>query len=115
MWRIGKLSSTQFLKVEHVADGDHRSTIVHCVNNRENNRQAEIKDLTSRGIIPHEHEMEKHPEKSLKARSWLIGKVSARIHDVLPAKTIVDNMVAEAIEQLRKGASMVSTSPRAKL
>ncbi|KAG5340393.1 hypothetical protein C0989_001811 [Termitomyces sp. Mn162] len=34
----------------------------------EENRQAEIKELTSKGIIPHIHELEKHPEKSLRGR-----------------------------------------------
>lgn len=34
----------------------------------EENRREEIKELTSKGIIPNEHEMEKHPEKSLQAR-----------------------------------------------
>lgn len=34
----------------------------------EENRREEIKTLTSKGIIPNEHEMEKHPEKSLQAR-----------------------------------------------
>jgi NAD(P)H-dependent flavin oxidoreductase YrpB (nitropropane dioxygenase family) len=34
----------------------------------EENRQEEIKQLTAKGIIPNEHEMEKHPEKSLQAR-----------------------------------------------
>ncbi|KAH8108322.1 2-nitropropane dioxygenase [Phellopilus nigrolimitatus] len=79
----------------------------------ENNRQEEIKDLTSKGIIPYEHELEKHPEKSLQARTWLIGRVAAQIHEVLPAKTIVENMVTEAAEQLQKGASY--NSAKAKL
>ena len=35
---------------------------------RENNRQAEIKELTSRGIIPAHDDLEKHPEKSIEAR-----------------------------------------------
>lgn len=34
----------------------------------EENRQEEIKDLTSKGILPNEHELEKHPGKSLQAR-----------------------------------------------
>ncbi len=43
----------------------------------EKNRQAEIKELTSKGIIPVEHDLEKHAEKSLEARPWLMGKVAA--------------------------------------
>jgi len=74
----------------------------------ENNRQAEIKELTSKGIVPAEHEVQQHPEKSLKARTWLIGKVAAVIDDVLPAKTIVDNMVQDAVRQLQWGASITS-------
>ena len=80
--------------------------------NRNNNRQAEIKDLTSRGILPHEHEMEKHPEKSLQARTWLIGKVAAQIHEVLPAKTIVENMISDAVQQLQGGSSLISSKAK---
>jgi NAD(P)H-dependent flavin oxidoreductase YrpB (nitropropane dioxygenase family) len=76
----------------------------------ENNRQAEIKELTSKGILPVEHDLEQHPEKSIKARPWLMGRVSALIHDVLPAKTIVDNMVEEAAALLQHGNSLVSVS-----
>ena len=32
----------------------------------EKNRQTEIKELTSKGIIPNKHELEKHPEKSVR-------------------------------------------------
>lgn len=74
---------------------------------REENRQAEIKELTSKGILPAMHDLEKHPEKSIEGRPWLMGRVAALIHDVLPAKTIVDNMVRDAVEQLSKGGSMV--------
>jgi len=35
---------------------------------RETNRQAEIQELTSKGVIPHYHELEKHPEKSVEGR-----------------------------------------------
>ena len=80
--------------------------------NRNNNRQVEIKDLTSRGILPHEHEMEKHPEKSLQARTWLIGKVAAQIHEVLPAKTIVENMISDAVQQLQGGSSLISSKAK---
>jgi hypothetical protein len=36
-----------------------------------------------------------------------MGNVAAVIKDVLPAKTIVDNMVAEAVECINRGSSMV--------
>lgn len=77
---------------------------------RENNRQAEIQDLISQGIIPHDKEMQKHPEKSLEGRAWLIGRVSALIHDVLPAQQIVETMVNEASELLQHGGSLVRSA-----
>ncbi|KAF8216688.1 2-nitropropane dioxygenase [Mycena galopus ATCC 62051] len=78
-----------------------------------NNRAAEIKELTGKGLLPHEVELEKHPEKSLEGRSWLMGRVSSLIHDVLPAKTIVDNMVRDAAVQLSRGNTYLN--PKAKL
>lgn len=43
----------------------------------EENKQAEIKQLTSQGVIPAIQDLEQHPEKSIAARSWLMGSVSA--------------------------------------
>lgn len=82
---------------------------------RENNRQAEIKELTSKGIIPHEHEVENHPDQSIAGRSWIIGSVSALIHEILPAQKIVEDMVEEAANILQHGASLVKSSIGAKL
>ncbi|KAF8610775.1 2-nitropropane dioxygenase [Ceratobasidium sp. AG-I] len=78
----------------------------------EDNRREEIKELTTKGIIPNEHEMEKHPEKSLQARTFLMGSVSAVIHDVLPAKTIVDNMVKDAVERIQSGNGLLATKAK---
>lgn len=72
---------------------------------RNNNRQGEIRELTSRGIIPNEHELEQHPEKSLQSRTFRIGRVAAVINEILPAKVIVTNMVEEAAEVLKLNAS----------
>jgi NAD(P)H-dependent flavin oxidoreductase YrpB (nitropropane dioxygenase family) len=79
------------------------------------NRAAEIKELTSKGIIPHERELEKDPSKYIPGRPWLMGRISALIHDVLPAKAIVNNMVNEAAEILERNASLVKVSPKPKL
>jgi len=79
----------------------------------EANRKEEISELTSKGVIPHEHELEKHPEKSVEGRMWLMGQVAGAIHEVLPAQTIVDNMVKDAVECLRHGSTLVKA--RAKL
>lgn len=73
----------------------------------ETKRQDEIEKLTSQGIIPVEHDLNLHPEKSAESRGWLMGKVAAMIHEVLPAKTIVDNMVNEAAELLQSKATLV--------
>ncbi|GLB40799.1 putative nitronate monooxygenase [Lyophyllum shimeji] len=81
----------------------------------EENRQAEIKELTSKGIIPHTRELEKHPEKSIEGWPWIMGRVAALIDEVLPAKVIVDRMVTEAAEVLWHGASLVKTSAKSKL
>ena len=85
------------------------------LNYRETNRQAEIKEFTLQGIIPHDKELERHPEKWLEGRPWLIGRVSALIHDIQPAQKIVDNMVNEAAELLQRGCSLVQNRSFAKL
>lgn len=79
---------------------------------REENRQAEIKELTSKGIIPVYPELEKHPEKSIEGRPWLMGNVAAMIKEVLPAQTIVENMVSEAAEILQRNAQLVKVNAK---
>ncbi|KAJ7625475.1 2-nitropropane dioxygenase [Roridomyces roridus] len=71
------------------------------------NRQAEIQELTSKGILPHDHELEKYPEKRLDGARWPIGSVAALITEVLPAKVIVEKMVEEAAAVLRHGGAIV--------
>jgi hypothetical protein len=93
------------------------------------------KKLTSEGKIPHNEELEKHPEKSMEGRMWLMGDVSAMINvrlsfhigwfyntgtktdiqDVKPAKEIVDDMVKEAKQCLERGSKVLSGGARAKL
>ncbi|KAG8713784.1 hypothetical protein FRC11_011007 [Ceratobasidium sp. 423] len=73
----------------------------------EENRREEIKELTSKGILPAEHDIEKNPSKSLEARTFLMGSVSAVIKDILPAKTIIDGMVKEAVERLQVGNTLL--------
>ena len=78
----------------------------------EKNRQTEIKELTSKGIIPNQHELEKHPEKSVQAVTFLLGNVAAVINDILPAQTIVDNMVSEAARILQDRSKLVNVKAR---
>ncbi|KDR80835.1 hypothetical protein GALMADRAFT_241305 [Galerina marginata CBS 339.88] len=82
------------------------------VANWEENRQKEIKELTSQGIIPVYKELEEHPEKSIEARPWLMGSVSSMIKEVLPAQTIVDSMVSQAAEILQRNGQLVKVSPK---
>ena len=79
---------------------------------RNNNRQAEIKELTAKGILPIEHDLKEHPEKSLEARAWLIGRVSALIHDVPPAKEIVESMVNDAVKIIQGNAAKISVKAK---
>jgi len=76
------------------------------------NRQAEIRELTAKGIIPNQHEVEKHPEKSVQAVSFLMGDVAALIKEVLPARTIVDNMVKDAARILQDKSKLVSVKTK---
>jgi len=82
------------------------------VDDWEHNRQAEIKELTAKGIIPNEHEVDKHPEKSIQAVTFLMGDVAALIKDVLPARTIVDNMVNDAAKILQDRSKLVSVKAK---
>jgi len=74
----------------------------------EDKRQDEIKALTSKGIVPWQHDIEKHPERSMEARPWYMGRVAAVINDVLPAKEIIDNMVRDAAMQLQSGGKTLT-------
>ena len=86
------------------------------IQNWEENRQAEIKELTSKGVIPVENDLEKmgddiDDETMDHARPFLMGKVAAVVNERKSAKVIVDEMVSEAVEWLGKGnSSIVSKS-----
>ncbi|KAF7974553.1 hypothetical protein HWV62_11906 [Athelia sp. TMB] len=79
----------------------------------EDGRKAEIERLVKEGRIPNEVELEAHPEKSMESRMWLMGKVAGAIHDIKPAKDIVDEMVATAAASLRAASAFID--PKAKL
>jgi len=79
----------------------------------EENRQGEIKELTGKGIVPFEHDIEKKGPKLMREGAWLIGSVSALINEVKPAKEIIDDMVATAVERLQATSKLVS-EPRTK-
>jgi len=78
-------------------------------------RPEEIKRLTSQGIIPVPNEMEEmskdgkeiDPKLMMQARPLLMGQVAASIHDVLPAKDIIDQMISGAVAQLKSNAAKI--------
>lgn len=79
---------------------------------RHESRATEIKELTSKGIIPYDVDMEKRPERSLEARPFWLGEVSAMINDVLPAKVIVQNIVNDAARILQTNAAKVKVQAK---
>lgn len=95
MWMTGEL--------RHVSEGV--GMLTRCARNF--NRQDEIKELTAKGIIPHEHELQNHPEKHGKGITFLSGRVAGLIPDVLPAQMIIDNMVNEAAAIIQGNAAKV--------
>lgn len=84
------------------------------INNWETNRQDEIRDLTSKGILPVSNDLEtaQNPEELLdQAHPFLMGKVSAVVNELKSAKAIVDDMVNGAAQRINAGNNlMVSKS-----
>ncbi|TCD65043.1 hypothetical protein EIP91_003322 [Steccherinum ochraceum] len=78
----------------------------------EEKREQEIKDLTSRGIVPREKDLEEHPEKMVDSQPFAMGVVAAVINDILPAKVIIDNMVRDAAQILTANAQKVKVNAR---
>ncbi|KAG8531729.1 uncharacterized protein KY384_003361 [Bacidia gigantensis] len=89
------------------------------IDNWETNRQNEIKELTSKGTIPVEHDFETlgddiDDDTMDNARPFLMGKAAAVVNERKSAKAIVDEMVGDAVQMLGKGQSWV-TGGRSKL
>jgi NAD(P)H-dependent flavin oxidoreductase YrpB (nitropropane dioxygenase family) len=86
------------------------------IDNWETNRAAEIKELTEKGVIPVEHDLERmgddiDDDTMDNARPFLMGKASAVVNERLSAKQIVDDMVQGAVDEIRKSsAAIVSKS-----
>ena len=100
--------------------------------NWETERRDEMQDLLSKGVLPIAHDLDaieklenegKEGDSSLAGRlagldiddverPYLMGEVAAAIKDVKPAKEIIEDMVKEAIQQLRLGSSFINDSSR---
>lgn len=86
----------------------------------ENNRSQEIKDLTAKGTIPVEHDFETlgddiDDETMDNARPFLMGKASAVVNERKSAKAIVDEMVGDAAEWIERGRGCVVSRIQSKL
>ncbi|KAJ9162214.1 NPD-domain-containing protein [Coniochaeta hoffmannii] len=101
------------------------------IENWENERQQEIKELVSRGKIPYEADLDKvmsgemtTPPKGLEVpkgedgevdldeildqfRPMLMGKCAAVVNEKKSAKEIVDEFVNDAVKWMQKGNSMI--------
>jgi len=87
------------------------------IQNWEENRQTDIKELTGKGVIPVEHDLEKlgdgiDDETMDNARPFLMGKAAAVVNEKKSAKAIVDEMVGDAVVWMQKGNSYIVSKPR---
>lgn len=87
------------------------------INDWETNRLAEMKELTSKGTIPYEVDLDKIMENSSddddedaldKFRPYLMGKCAAVVNEQKPAKAVVDEFVGDAVSWLQKGNKMIA-------
>jgi len=80
----------------------------------EENKASQIKELTSKGIIPayHDQQQEGWDTKPLADRMdampLLIGQACGAIDEIQPAKQIIDEMVGLAVEVMQKNAGLIS-------
>ncbi|KAI7254772.1 hypothetical protein KC335_g14241, partial [Hortaea werneckii] len=87
------------------------------IDNWEENRQNEIKDLTGKGVIPVEHDLERmgddvDDDTMDNARPFLMGKAAAVTNERKSAKAIVDEMVSGAVEWIQRSGSAVVGKPK---
>lgn len=87
------------------------------IDNWEENRQSEIKELTTQGKIPVEHDLETmgddiDDDTMDNARPFLMGKAAAVVNERKSAKEIVDEMVGDAVAWLNRGNSFIVSKPR---
>jgi len=85
------------------------------VDDWERNRKEEMERLLAEGQIPHEVELEKHPEKGIPGQRWLMGRVAGSIQDIKPAKEIVDELVLTAKRSIDAAKAFDITRPKVKL
>ncbi|KAL6896466.1 2-nitropropane dioxygenase [Trichoderma evansii] len=98
------------------------------INDWETNRQQEMKELAAKGTIPYEADLDKVLNGGEKPsivqteaqanededddpleqfRPFLMGKAAAVVNVQKPAKDVVDELVNDAVAQLKKGSQLV--------
>jgi len=82
------------------------------IRNWEENRQAEIKSLTDKGVIPVEHDFEEKGDDLTdddmeNARPFLMGKAAAVVNEKKSAREIVDEFVNDAVKCLQLGNTLI--------
>jgi len=83
------------------------------IQNWEENRAQEIKELTNKGVIPVEHDFETmgddiSDDMMDQARPFLMGKAAAVVNEKKSAKAVVDELVTDAVAWIHKGAKMTA-------
>jgi NAD(P)H-dependent flavin oxidoreductase YrpB (nitropropane dioxygenase family) len=87
------------------------------IRNWEENRSEQIRELTGKGRIPVEYDMETlgddvDDDTLDNARPFLMGKASAVTNEKKPAKEIVDEMVNGAVEWMQRGNGYIVSKKR---
>ena len=72
-------------------------------------KPEEIKKLTEAGIVPMQKDMDGDKDVDL---PYLMGQVAGVIGEVKPAKDIVEEMVKEAVDMLRRGQGFIERNSK---
>ncbi|KAF7550076.1 hypothetical protein G7046_g8137 [Stylonectria norvegica] len=95
------------------------------INDWETNRQAEMKELASKGTIPYEADLDKimsagegdsdnasevdeDDDPLEKYRPFLMGKCAAVVNEQKSAKAVVDEFVDDAVTWMQRGNKMIA-------
>lgn len=96
------------------------------INDWETNRQAEMKELTAKGTIPYEADLDKIMSQGSGSddnasegdddgddpldqfRPFLMGKAAAVVNEQKSAKAVVDEFVNDAVAWMQKGNKMIA-------
>ena len=75
-------------------------------------RQAEIRDLTEKGVVPMQKDLEEGVDVDF---PFLMGEVSSVIGDIKPARRIIKDMISEAVTVLRIGTDYIRSERGSKI